>query len=224
MPASEICSSWTFGTLRADEAGLKPMPIEGSAQRAQAMSWWGKQSLAIKITIGLTLTTVLLLVIILPIVISIGNSNDDAATTTSPLTFRQLAYTCTDSAQTPSYSAFLGVSGSSYHVKPTWEGTIYTQDVDGSGTGGCVTEFSTYQNTWAPVTQNSSSVPVMPSGVTATPTLWLGPEGYYYLRINGCIAYYKETDNANAYWNGIGAVWPVVEPDGSVQPAAPVCA
>jgi len=223
MPASDICAAWTFGSIRSDmEKGMKPMPIEGSAQQAQAMSWWGSLSLAMKITIGAIASTVLILAIVLPIVIVIGNANDDEATSNSPLTFRQLAYVCNSGS--PSYSAFRGVSGSTYHIKPAWEGTIYTYDADGSGSGSCQTEFTTYTSTWAPITQNTSDVPVMPSGISATPTLWQGPEGYYYLRINGCIAYYKESDNANAYWNGVSATWPVVEPDGSVQTAAPTCA
>jgi len=223
MPAADICSSWTFGTLRADEVGLKPMPIEGSAQRAGAVSWWGKQSLAIKITIGLTLTTVLLLVIILPIVISIGNSNDDAATSTSELTFRQLAYVCTDSAQTPSYSAMLGATGSTYMMTPSWQGTLYTHDADGAGSGGCDTTFTVGVAGWFPVTQNSTEVPVMPSGVSATPTLFAGPGGYQYLLINGCVAWYYGGDTSDAYWAGISATWPVIKPDGTTETAAPVC-
>ena len=227
MPASDICAAWTFGSIRSDnlEKGMKPMPIEGSAQRAQAMSWWGGASLTTKIVVGLTAATTLILIIVLPIVISIGNSNDDAATSDSPLVFRQLArgLTC-PSGQTASYTSFLGATGSTFHMVPSWQGTLYAKDADGAGSGGCVTEFSTGDVNWYPVTQNSSSVPVMPTAITATPTVWQGPEGYYYLRINGCIAYYYGGDTSDAYWTGVSATWPVFKPDGTMATAAPVCA
>ena len=63
----DLCASWTFGNLRADETGLKPMPIEGAATRNQAMGWWAKQTFAIKAAIiGGSLTT-LILIIVIPI-------------------------------------------------------------------------------------------------------------------------------------------------------------
>jgi len=227
MPASDICAAWTFGTIRTDslEKGMKPMPIEGSAQRAQAMSWWGGASLTTKIVVGLTAATSLILVIVLPIVISIGNSNDDATMSTSPLTFRQMARAATcPTGQTASFTSILGVSGSTYHTLPSYQGSLYTYDVDASGTGTCQTEFSTSPSAnWIPVTQNTTGLPVMPTAITAIPSLFAGPGGYQYLKINGCIVYFYNTDTSDAYWNGVSATWPIVEPDGSVQTADATC-
>ena len=215
MPS--VCSSWTFGTLLANETGMKPMPIEGSAQRAQAMGWWGKQAFAVKAGIIGVSTTVLLVIIIVPIVLAASSGSDDAAAST--ITLRPLTYTCTDNTTTPDYSAILAATGSSYHIKPTWEGTLYTKVV----ASACVTDYATYDTNWPPVTANTSTVPMVPSGVTATPTMWLGPDGYYYLRINGCIAYYYANNNANAWWQGANVVWPIIETDGTVKTDAPVC-
>ena len=76
------CASWTFGNLRADEKGLKPMPIEGTAgakYATKATTWWGAQTFAIKAAIIGGSLTVLLLIIIIPIVVASSGGDDDAA-------------------------------------------------------------------------------------------------------------------------------------------------
>lgn len=220
--ARGLCTGWTFNNLEADEKGMKPMPIAGSAvNNAAVVGWWGSLGTVAKAA-----------VVAIPSLLVIAGASVGIAAATgafageeavSEITLRALTYGCTNTAQSPDYSMVLAASGSTFHITPSWEGTLYIKDADGAGSGGCVTDYASYSANWPPVTSNSSTVPALPDGVTATPTMWLGPDGYYYLRINGCIAYYYSSNTATAWWQGISAVWPIVETDGTTQAAAPVC-
>ena len=223
MPVS---SSWTFGNLRSDEKGLKPMPIEGAAASGyatQATTWWGSLGMATKIAIGATASALLVTAIVVPIVV-VASSSDDDSSPTSSLTLRALTYTCANNATSPDYAVMVGATGSSHWWKPAWEGTLYAKDPDGSGSGGCVTSY-TYYAGWPPVTSNSSTVPAVPSGASNMKLSMVldNTTGYYHLAHNGCILYYYDSNTADAWWQGITSVWPVLAADGSWKTAAPVC-
>lgn len=209
--------SWTFDTLKDEK--MKPMPIAGAAQQAAVMGFWGGLSGTMK---AVYVAGVVLVVTGVSIGIA-GAAGAFNPSDKSEITLRALTYNCTDSALTADYTMVLAASGSSYHTTATWEGTLYTKDADASGTGGCNTDSITEVTNWPPVTSNTSTVPDLPAGVTATPTMWLGGDGYYYLRINGCQVYHYSSNTADAWWQGISATWPVVETDGTVKTAAPVC-
>lgn len=214
---------WTFSNLREEK--LQKMSIDGGAGAgvvAGAKSGWSRLAGASLVVKSGVVVAFLLVVVGLPLVVAaaagaFSGSNAEAST----IVLRTLTYTCTDPAQTADYTSILGASGSSFHARSAWEGTLY---IKGDGSGGCVTENSDYNMFWPPVTANSSAVPKAPAGVTATLAMSRGADGYYFLLINGCVSFHYSGNTADSWVNSISPAWPVIEADGSTQIAAPACA
>ena len=220
---------WTFRNLEANEKGLKPMPVEGAAQRAAVSGWWASLGTTAKVLVVGIPSILAVTGLSLGIAAAAGAFNGEEAAT-SEITLRLLTYSCDDAAQTADYSLMLGASGSSHSWKPAWEGTLYAKDNSGAGGSSCVTEYTHYPF-WPPVTSNSSIVPALPAGLTASAAAALDlsmvlddSTGYYHLALGGCILYYYDNNNADAWWNGISGYWPVVKADGTgMASAGPSC-
>lgn len=213
---------WSFVTLVGEGDKGSKAPIGAQVTKPlQKVGYCGLKLWA-WLLIGIAVIVVVTVAIVVPIVVSNANSDSDSDAPTSTLTLSHSPITCSNASQTADYTKVLRASGSSYHITSAVD-TLYVKDPDGAGNGTCTTDFTTYDTNWPPVTANSSLVPALPDGVTATPTMWLGPDGYYYLRINGCIAYTYANNTASSPLEGISVYWPILMPDGSTKTANPVC-
>lgn len=116
----------------------------------------------------------------------------------------------------------LAANGSSYHLKPGWEGTLYTKkDVSNDD---CVKTYTTYHTSWPPVTSNSSAKPAI-TGTDLTDgmvDMWQNPStGEYHLRINECIVYYYNGNTEDDYTKQVSEAWPIVKADGDKMKESP---
>ena len=211
---------WTFRNLEANEKGLKPMPVEGAAQRAAVSGWWASLGTTAKVLVVGIPSILAVTGLSLGIAAAAGAFNGEEAAT-SEITLRLLTYSCAEAAETPSYSLMLGASGSSHSWKPAWEGTLYAKNTVNQESSSCVTEYAHYDG-WPPVTSNSSIVPALPAGLTADAAAALdlsmvldASTGYYHLALGGCILYYWQDNDADDWTKAIDGYWPVVKADGT---------
>lgn len=213
-----ICASWSLESLRGD-GGMKPMPLEGAATRAAVADTWNGWSMRLKAAFAVAVLLVI-------VGISLGVAAAAGLFNSKALKLYTLNL-CADNATSPSnnMAGILAASGSSYHVKPDWEGALYTKKAD---TGdGCVTTYTTYSQNWPPVTSNSSAKPdITDTDLTdGAVDMWKDElSGYYHLRINQCIVYYYNGNTAQAYTNEVSSTWPIVRSDGAAMENEPDCA
>lgn len=214
--ARSLYASWSLDSL-GPAKGLKPMPLGDSADQPGGVGgWWAGLS-----TMWKALVVFVAVLVIAGISVGIAAAaGAGASDSESDITLRKLTYACPDSAKSPTYSAVLAASGSSYHTVPNWEGTLYVKMKD----TGCVTTHTTDPLGYPPLTSNSSSVPSLPSGISGiTLSMWEDTTtGYYHLLADGCVTYYNIGNTDNDYMNGDLEAWAILV-DGGKKQAKPVC-
>lgn len=209
--ARSICASWSLDSL-GPASGLKPMPLGDSADKpGGARGWWADLSMGMK-----ALFVLVVMLVIAGISVGIAAGAGAFKSAESDITLRTLTNNCTDTTKTPTYSTVLAASGSSHHIMPPWEGSLYVKMNSTDSNAKCYKTYTGYSPNWPPLTSNSSVVPSLPSGISGiTLSMWKDTStGYYHLLADGCVTYYYSANTKSEYAQGASHIWRIIADTG----------